>query len=96
MAKITVKREAEVVYSRTTWQGVVEIKGETIEYRYSEDNNGTELYIWKEETGWKEADLNSDNYAVLWAAIMEWGTPEDFGSINQIVDLDDEIIDDYI
>ena len=95
MAKITIKKEASLIYQRSTWQGTVEISGESITYRYSEDDNGAELYILQDNS-WNQVDVSEGNYAILWASIMEWGTPEDMGTCGDTIDLDDEIIEDYI
>ena len=81
MAKFKVIDEAYIRYQMTTWQGEIEINGETILYRYSEDDNGTELYVYNEADGWSEAAVDdNENYAILYAAIGEWGNPEEFGA----------------
>lgn len=100
MATLTVKEEAYVRYSMTTWQGEVEIDGEEIRYRYSEDDNGAELYILDEDRGWLEADLDEEDgnetHKALWGAIMMWGTPEEFGTNGSVCDIDEEELEDYI
>ena len=96
MAQFKVLKEAYVRYSMTTWQGVVEIEGEEITYRYSEDDNGASLYTYNEANGWEESDLSNQSHAMIYAACMEWGTPEDFGTTGEIVELDDELLEDYI
>jgi hypothetical protein len=48
------------------------------------------------EGNWKEVNTSEGNYAVLYAAIMEWGTPEEFGNDNDTIDIDESIIEDYI
>ena len=97
--KITVKEEANIVYQMTTHQGVVEIDGETVTYRYSEDDNGAELYILG-ESGWESADLDeetgNEKHKILWGAIMMWGTPEDFGPIGEVCEIDEDELEDYI
>ena len=44
--KVTVKEEANIVYQMTTHQGVVEIDGEEVTYRYSEDDNGSNCALY--------------------------------------------------
>lgn len=95
MAKINIKEGAYIKYQRTTWQGEVEIKGETIIYRYSEDDNGSELYVFT-ENNWQEVNTTEDNYAILLAAIIEWGNPGELGEDGDIIDIDDEIVNDYL
>ena len=75
--KITVKEEANIVYQMTTHQGVVEIDGEAVTYRYSEDDNGSNFYILTED-GWNDSiGLEEDKYVALYAAIHEaGGNPE--------------------
>lgn len=77
------------MYQRTTFQGVVEINGEIITYRYSEDDNGTELYILTEK-GWQQADTTKPNYAILDTALIEYGLCE-MGSDGECVKNDDEL-----
>jgi hypothetical protein len=95
MAKIKVVKEAYIKYQLTTWQGVVEINGEEIKYRYSEHDNGDELYVY-DGNDWVESDLSEENHKVLYAAIQEWGNPEELGSAGEEVDIDDSYIEDYI
>jgi hypothetical protein len=96
---LTVLDEAYVKYSRTTWQGEVEINGEAICYRYSEDDNGIEMFILT-DNGWEDADLSEDgpmNHRLLWGTIQAWGNPEELGgSADGPVDLDMTEIEDYI
>ena len=81
MAKFKVIDEAYIKYQMTTWQGEIEINGETILYRYSEDDNGAELYVYQEDSGWGQVSTeDNENWAILYSAIMEWGNPEEFGS----------------
>ena len=99
MATFTVKEEAYVRYQMTTWQGEIEMDGETIAYRYSEDDNGSELYVYTEGDGYNQVDWSgegNEKYATLMAAIGEWGNPEDFGSVGEEVEIDDTIVEDYI
>ena len=97
MAEIKILKEADIVYSRTTWQGKVEINGEEIVYRFTEDDHGAEMYIFVEGSGWESADLEQDqNNIVLWGAIMAFGNPEEMGSVGETVDMDDEELEDYL
>jgi len=93
MAKLKVTSEAYVKYSMTTWQGEIEMNGEVICYRYSEDDNGAELYILDEDQGWLQADFEeNETHKILWGAILMWGTPEDFGTTGSICDIDDDFL----
>lgn len=91
MAEFTIKKEAFICYSMTTWEGIIEINGETIEYRYSEDDNGQEVYILTEQ-GWEQGHEICD---VIYACCQEWGNPESFGPIGVTLKIDDEIVEDY-
>lgn len=100
MAKFTVKQEAWVAYSMTTWQGKIELDGQEIQYRYSEDDNGVEVYFMT-EAGWEAAGLVGTDwadraYAIICAAAGEWGSPEEFGSAGELVEVDDELVEDYM
>jgi len=96
MAKFKVIDEAYIKYQMTTWQGEIEINGETILYRYSEDDNGAELYVYQEDSGWGQVSTeDNENWAILYSAIMEWGNPEEFGPNGE--EFEEEIdISDYI
>lgn len=95
MNKIKIKEEASIIYQRTTHQGKVEINGESLEYRYSEDDNGMEFYIYT-DNGWEEVDYSEGSYAILYAAIMECGNPEELGTTDSIIEISDETINDFI
>lgn len=99
MATFTVKDEAFIKYQMTTWQGEVEMNGESITYRYSEDNNGSEFYVWTEGRGFKQVDWSEEGnrkYATIVAAILEWGGAEEFGPAGEQVEIDDLIVEDYL
>jgi len=59
MNKIKVIEQAREVYWATTYQGKWEVDGEEVEFRYSEDSNGSSLYVfrdgkWEESLGFGE------------------------------------------
>jgi hypothetical protein len=95
MATFKVTKEAYIQYSLTTWQGEIEFEGEKIAYRFSEDENGQTLYIL-DGYNWVEADGSKQAYAAIFAACNEWGNPEELGSAGEEVEIDDELIEDYI
>lgn len=95
MPKFIVNSEAYVKYMKTTWQGEVNINGIDIKYRYSEDDNGAELYTFDGEA-WNVSNLEDENHKILWAAIMAWGNPEEFGGNGAEVEIEDDEIEDYI
>ena len=95
MAKFTIKKEGYIKYQLTTWQGVVEMDGEEIKYRYSEHDNGDELYTYDGNV-WVESDLSEEIHRFLYSAIQEWGNPEEIGSLGEEVDIDDSFAEDYI
>ena len=97
MAIFKVTEEAYIKYQLTTWQGEIEINGEKIIYRYSEDDNGAELYIYSESEGWEQVSTeDNESFAILLAAIGEWGNPEELGPIGKEVEIDDIIVEDYV
>ena len=96
---LTVLEEGYVKYSMTTWQGKVDINGEEITYRYSEDDNGAQLYIFEEDNGWNELDYEDgpENHKILSAVISAWGNPEELGgAADGPIDLDMTEIEDYL
>lgn len=99
MATFTIKEEAYIKYQLTTYQGTVEMDGEEITYRFSADDNGEELYIFNEDTGYERIEFYGEvieKYAPLLAAIGEWGNPEDMGPVGKVVEIDDMIVEDYV
>ena len=95
---LTVVEEGYVKYSMTTWQGMVNMNGEEITYRYSEDNNGCELYVF-EDGSWDQIDYEDgpENHRLLWGTIQAWGNPEELGTPDEgPVDLDMAEIEDYL
>lgn len=97
MAKFKITEEAYLKYQLTTWQGEVEINGEKIIYRYSEDDNGAYMYVYQKDSGWCEVSTeDNENYAILYASIIEWSNPTEFGLIGEECEIDDEIVNDYM
>lgn len=55
MAKIKLLEDVQVAWWVETIQGKVEVDGEVVEFRYSENPKGVDCYIWDEESGrWTE------------------------------------------
>ena len=48
MATITVKEQPRIVSRRTSWQGSVEVNGETVDFRYVDDWDGLEFYVYRD------------------------------------------------
>ena len=84
MANFKVVDEAYKKYEMITWQGEVEFEGENILYRYSEDNNGTESFVFA------DGDWVTDHpfIPVLEVTVMEWGTPTEFGAAGEECEID--------
>lgn len=92
MAKFKIKEEAYIAYSQTTWQGEAEFEGETICYRYSEDDNGWDAFVLTED-GWSR---EHPFCAVIYACIGEWGNPEEFGKPGETVEIDDAFVEEHM
>lgn len=92
MARFKIIKEAYVKYSMTTWQGTVDFDGTEVLYRFSESDDGSVLFVYDEISGWSESDLSDKNHASLYAACIEWGSPEEIGSVGTICDME---IDEY-
>ena len=93
MKEFKVKEPAYIAYQLTTYQGSVEIEGEEVKFRYSEDDNGDEFFVLSEE-GWEASDLSDPKHLLIYAAIGEWGNPEDW-EVDQLIELDDETLEMY-
>ena len=94
MKSFKVTEEAYIRYQMTTWQGEVEVNGQTIAYRYSEDDNGATLYIL-EEDGWVESPIQEESHILIYAAIMQYGNAEEFKK-GETVEIQDEDLEFYI
>lgn len=88
MITFKVLEPARVRYELTTWEGKIEYEGESITYRYSEDNHGAELYVLIDGE-WDEVDTNQPPYEDLYNAIMEYGSPAEFGEIGEEFNIND-------
>lgn len=91
MAKFTVTQEASL-QGPSLWQGEVEYKGENLQYRYYDGYNGQEVYTLTEQ-GW---EMGTELGNVIFAACQEWGGVEEFGSIGEICEIEDEIVENYL
>ena len=72
MAEIKVIEEASEVWWETTYEGIVEIDGVQIDYRFNENPNGITLYIY-EEGDWSidPSDEMSKLYDILYDRISD-------------------------
>jgi hypothetical protein len=78
-----------VVYSLTTHQGKAEVDGKEIEFRFSEDDNGAQLYVLT-DGGWNEIEYDEDSPEyVVFQACLQW-PPSDFGKPGEIIEIEDE------
>ena len=93
MATFKIKEEAYVKYQMTTWQGEIEYNGKTITYRYSEDDNGTEVLILDNEShSWTN---DHECASLIGASLHDCGNPEELGGSGEEVEVDDELLEDY-
>ena len=79
MAQIKVIETPREVYWETTHEGTVLVDGVEVEFRYNENSNGIELYIY-EEDGWTAdpSDEMAETYDLLWEMLGEFSLPDDF------------------
>ena len=74
-----VLEEASVVYELVTYEGEIKVNGESLRYRYSEDDNGVDFFIYL-ENGWESVDYDSnESYGAIFHAIQMYGNPKEFG-----------------
>jgi hypothetical protein len=52
MAKIKLLTDVDVVWWAETIQADAEVDGEKVTFRYHENSNGTEHYIYDQDRGW--------------------------------------------
>lgn len=93
MANFKVLEEAYVRDSSVLYQGKVEFEGEEVMYRYYEDNNGADTFVWTESEGWAK---DHPFIPVLWATVSEWGSPVEFGQPGEVCDIEDELVEDWM
>ena len=48
MATISVKQKPLIVIIRSSWQGIVEVNWETVDFRYVDDWDGLEFYVYRD------------------------------------------------
>lgn len=84
-----VERPYEVYY-RATYQGKVEVRGQEIEFRFSEDNNGSEFYVFNGKN-WVESKYDEDSPEwVAYQACLQWN-PADFGEPGEIIEIEEDL-----
>lgn len=78
-----VVEEANIIYERVTYGGEIKVNGESIRYRYSEDDNGADFYVYLED-GWIAVDYDAnENYGAIFHAIQMYGNPKEFGKTGE-------------
>jgi len=82
---ILIKEEGQLVLVKSIYEGAVEIDGVEIDYLYTEDDNGSYLEIMSGGE-YVPMDHTNDAHVRLAEAISMWGTPDEMGSVGQIVD----------
>ena len=90
MATIKVTQEA-TLQETDLWQGEVEYNGQKLQYRYYDGFDSQEVYVLT-EAGWEQGTELGD---IIYAACQEWGDPEALGSINEVCEIDDDLIEEY-
>lgn len=93
MQKLKVKENCGIVYQQTTYQGTVTIDGEDIEWRYSEDDNGDEFYVF-ENGSWERSELTDPKHILIYAAICTHGNPTDWED-GEDIEIEDEDLEMY-
>lgn len=74
---IKVIEQSRLIYQRQTFEGIVEIDGKEVRFRYSEDDNGSEVYIWN-GTQWEDMNYDNPSHIDLSEVCLEIG-PANFG-----------------
>ena len=93
MATFKVLEEAYEKDWAVLYQGKVEFEGQELMYRYYEDHNGTDYFVFVEGEGWVG---EHPFIPVLMATVSEWGSPYEFGSAGEVCDIEDELVEDYM
>ena len=78
MAQIKVIESPREVYWETTHEGTILVNGIEAEFRYNENSNGIDLYIY-EADGWTSdpSDEMAETYDLLWEMLGELSLPND-------------------
>jgi len=74
MANIKVIEEPREVWWETTNEGILEVDGVAVDYRWNETPNGAHLFLYEDAT-WTSDPSNelSDTYDLLWEMFLEGG-----------------------
>lgn len=74
MANIKVIEEPREVWWETTNEGILEVDGVAVDYRWNETPNGVHLFLYEDAT-WTSDPSNelSDTYDLLWEMFLEGG-----------------------
>jgi hypothetical protein len=78
MARVKVIEAPSEVYWETTHEGTVEIDGTIVEFRYNENSNGINLFIFEEELGWTDdpSDDLGPTYDILFEMLSDIGVSD--------------------
>ena len=92
MAIFKVVEKAYEKDSSILYQGEVEFEGKVLSYRYFEDHNGQDYFVFVEGEGWVS---EHPFIPVLMACISEWGSPVEFGQPGEECEIDDIDVEDF-
>lgn len=89
MNKVKIIDAAREVYWASTYQGVFEVDGTAVEFRFHENSNGAEFYVFIEGEGWVEMyDMDDDSpEAIVYNMCLEMN-PEEWGSSGEEVEFE--------
>lgn len=94
--RVKVLEEANEVSWSTTHQGVIEVDGTRVEYRYFETDKSSEFYVWNEEEGsWDEYygdDDDPESPEAVAFNLCTMNSPTDMGIVGEEYEyeIDDE------
>ena len=71
MAKIKIIESPREVWWATTHQGRLEVNGKEVEYRFHENNNECELFVFEEGLGWTDSPVDLNTYDILYDLLVE-------------------------
>jgi hypothetical protein len=68
VSKVKVIEAPREIYWETTHEGTFDIDGIEVDFRYNENPNGVNLYIFEEELGWTNdpSDDMGETYDILY------------------------------
>jgi len=91
MSTVKIVETPKEIYWSVTYEGTLEIDGVEVGYRFHEDSNGVEIFVYEDGEGWTSDPSESlaETYDVLYELLTEFDCTE-LGNEGEEFEFDEE------